>query len=119
MTIHTYWPNGELKKAPYDGHTEDHAGERYMWDGYLESWVDSKGELKGFAPENDTNNVYYLDGDYGYSLHTLPQMYEEFENSVERIGNGLNAFKVKTCECGAEKVKSSFHSGWCPKHEKQ
>jgi hypothetical protein len=107
MTIHTYWPNGELKKAPYDGHTEDHAGERYMWDGYLESWVDSKGELKGFAPENDTNNVYYLDGDYGYSLDTLPPMYADFEK------------KVKTCECGAEKVKSSFHSGWCPKHEKQ
>lgn len=79
---------------PRDGHVfHNKDGSSWMWDNVYEKWV----RIKDIAYNG---KVTYYD-----------EAHPDFEQDMELA-------RKQVCECGAEKVKSSMHSSWCPKHTK-
>lgn len=68
-------------------------GTMWTYDGLYEKWMK------------------YANIDMSSAYVGVDLAHPDFEQDMELA-------RKQVCECGAEKVKSSMHSSWCPKHTK-
>jgi hypothetical protein len=80
----------------------------WIWDGYKLQWFKRSNIIL-----NNGQPVVHLSN----REQTDSELLEDFERMLSD-GNGWNPSKPKetSCQCGAEKIQSTRHSSWCPKH---
>jgi len=110
--IQTYWPDGQLKDAPKDGFVYFQGNLTYTWDGFLESWSDSRGNIIDFDPANVMLRLAPLPVTLRIFVNGLPLREDD------ELEEKLVAYTSPSCECGAKAVGSSKHSDWCQLYDR-
>lgn len=103
MSKWTYPDGTTSTKKPRDGETFQlfkygRFDSEWMWDGLFEQWKRRSRVIL----TNGQPVVHISDPNDEILLDEPRQVYDAREPETK-------------CECGAEKVKSSMHSTWCPK----